>query len=169
MLNFNNLALLPPAGIFVAFKNMDINHLNIFFMKTLLTFAIALLLSVPCFSQIQSPKIALDTPTEQFLAKLDKITPLMKKEAVLPILGNPYKTSMIKTIDGDVYEALSYRTYVYKRTRTTTVIVYSMVFRNSKLIMIDEEEEIADGGHAKISGVDLWAIAKNYLEIKYQP
>ena len=139
-------------------------------MKTLLTFAIALLLSVPCFSQAPSPKVVLDTPTEQFQGKLDEIKPLMKKEAVLPILGNPYKTSMIKTIDGDVYEALSYRTYVYKRTRATTLIVYSLVFRNSKLIMIDEEEDIIEGGHGtKISGVDLWAIAKNYLEIKYQP
>jgi len=94
-------------------------------MKTLLTFAVALLLSVPCFSQSPSPKVVLDIPTEQFQSMLDEIKPLMKKDAVLPVLGNPYKTSMIKTIDG---------------------------------------------GHVtKISGVDLWAIAKNYLEIKYQP
>ena len=132
---------------------------NIF--KVLFTIAIALLLGIPCFSQTHySDKIDIDN--ELFFQKLVSVQLDMQKDSVMNILGGPYKKAEIKTNNGDVYESISYRAYVYKKNYINSIIVYSCVFKNKTLIMI-HEEELFSGDHynGKLQGVDLWAISKN--------
>ena len=132
-------------------------------MKNLLTIVIALLLSLPCFSQVQYTE-KVDIPNAEFFSKLVKVQLDMSKDKVLDILGGPYKMSSIKTSGGNVYEAFSYRTYIYS-VNNNAPIVYSFIFRNSKLIMIHEDEHFrSENCTIHTGGLDLWEVARKYTE-----
>lgn len=133
-------------------------------MKNLLTIVIALLLSLPCFSQVQYTE-KVDIPNAEFFSKLVKVQLDMPKDSVLSILGGPYKVFSIKTSGGNVYEAFSYRTYMYNANNNAP-IVYSFIFRNSKLIMIHEDEHFrSESCSIRSGGLDLWEIARKYNEV----
>ena len=135
-------------------------------MKHLIAIAVALLLGVPCFAQKNYTE-KLDIENEQFFNMLVNIQLDMQKDSVLSILGGPYKKAAIKTCNGNIYESISYRTDVYKKAVFRSKIIYSLIFRNSILIMIHEDEHFSSEEIInRQQGVDLWAIAKNYEDSK---
>lgn len=134
-------------------------------MKHLIAIAVALLLGVPSFAQKNYTE-KLDIENEQFFNMLVNIQLDMQKDSVLSILGGPYKKAAIKTSNGNIYESISYRTDVFKKSCFRSAIVYSFIFRNSILIMIHEEEHFSGENLGQQQGVDLWAIAKNYEDSK---
>jgi hypothetical protein len=135
-------------------------------MKHLIAIAVALLLGVPSFAQTHYRE-KIDIENEQFFNKLVNVQLDMQKDSVLSILGCPYKKAAIKTSNGIIYESISYRTDVFKKAVFRSKIIYSLIFRNSILIMINEDEHFSSEEIInRQQGVDLWTIAKNYEDSK---
>ncbi|MBR5384583.1 MAG: hypothetical protein IK143_01755 [Bacteroidales bacterium] len=135
-------------------------------MRTLIT-VIASLLSIVCFSQTNEPLKNIDVENSVFLNRMENVNLEMGKDSVISLMGKPYKMSSIKTRDGIVYEGLSYRAFIYKRTYNSALIIYTLVFRDSRLIMINEKEHLSSEHHIEgRSSVDLWEVARNYGDIK---
>lgn len=140
-------------------------------MKRVFFILLALIICLPAFSRSNEKDKQADVKyyyDSVFQKKLANISPDAQKDSVVAIMGAPYKQGFIKTVNDHLYERLSYKVYVTRKSGITlNELIYDFIFKDSKLIIMNDTELISGGEQLRINGhIDLWDVAKSYGDVK---